>query len=239
MIARPLAPALACLAATLLLAACQHAPEPRSSTPAVPNWTDGWQPVALPGKRATAYKTQLADGRWVLLAQSERSASMLRRAVRIEPDRLGRVSFSWKVDALLSDADVQHSDTEDAVVRVLLAFDGDPSRLSAAHAHDVRSGAQPQRRDTALRHADVRLGHAGRSPARLVVNKRSDRIRKIVVESGPAHLGQWRSYTRNVREDFMRAFGEEPGALIGVAVMTDTDNTQSRAEAWYGEVRLD
>jgi hypothetical protein len=76
-------------------------------------------------------------------------------------------------------------------------------------------------------------------PDTLVLNNRSDRIRKIVIESGPAHVGQWRSYKRNVRDDFRRAFGEEPGALIGVAVMTDTDNTQSRAEAWYGEVRFE
>jgi hypothetical protein len=238
MIARSLAPALACLAATLLLVACQHAPESGSSTPAVPNWTDGWQPVALPGKRATAYKTHLTDGRWVLVAQSERSASMLRRPVRIEPDRLGRVSFSWKVDALLSDADVQHGDTEDAVVRVLLAFEGDPSRLSARTrmmfdlAHGLTGETPPFA--TLMYVWDTRAAAGS-----LVVNPRSDRIRKIVVESGATHLGQWRSYTRNVREDFVRAFGEDPGALIGVAVMTDTDNTQSRAEAWYGEIRFE
>ena len=58
------------------------------------------------------------------------------------------------------------------------------------------------------------------------------------LESGPAHLGQWRSYERDVRADYRRAFGEDPGALIGLAVMTDSDNTQSRAEAWYGEIRL-
>ena len=73
----------------------------------------------------------------------------------------------------------------------------------------------------------------------LVVNKRSDRIRKIVLESGPAHLGQWRNYRRDIRADYRRAFGEDPGALIGVAVMTDSDNTQSRAEAWYGEIRFE
>jgi hypothetical protein len=73
----------------------------------------------------------------------------------------------------------------------------------------------------------------------IVFNRRSDRIRKIVLESGPAHLGQWRRYERDVREDYRRAFGEEPGALIGVAVMTDSDNTQSRAEAWYGEIRIE
>lgn len=38
--------------------------------------------------------------------------------------------------------------------------------------------------------------------------------------------------------DFRRAFGEEPGALIGVALMTDADNTRASAEASYGEVRL-
>jgi hypothetical protein len=72
----------------------------------------------------------------------------------------------------------------------------------------------------------------------VVLNQRSDRIRKIVLESGPAHLGQWRSYERDVRADYRRAFGEDPGALIGVAVMTDSDNTRSRAEAWYDEIRF-
>ena len=130
MIRSPTSTAAACLAAALLLGACQNTPEPRQSLSKAPNWTDNWQPVALPGKRATLYQTRLADGKWVLHAQSERSASMLRRSLRIEPDRLGTVTFSWKAGALVSDADVQHSDTEDAVLRVLLAFDGDPSRLS-------------------------------------------------------------------------------------------------------------
>ena len=30
----------------------------------------------------------------------------------------------------------------------------------------------------------------------------------------------------------------EPGALTGIALMTDTDNTQSKATAWYGPVSL-
>ncbi|HSB99074.1 MAG TPA: DUF3047 domain-containing protein, partial [Burkholderiaceae bacterium] len=29
-----------------------------------------------------------------------------------------------------------------------------------------------------------------------------------------------------------------PGRLIGIAMMTDTDNTGSAAEAWYGDVLL-
>ena len=73
----------------------------------------------------------------------------------------------------------------------------------------------------------------------LVVSPRSDRIRKIVLDSGSSRLGQWRQHRRNLVEDFRRAFGEDPGPLLAVAVMTDADNTQSTAQAWYGPIDLD
>jgi len=222
-----------------MLAACQHAPAPPSPTPTQvsPRWTDGWQPFVLPGKSATVYAPGHDDGRWVLHAQSERSASMYRRVMRIEAEQLGQVSFSWKVRSLLSAADVRESETGDAVVRVMLAFDGDPSRLSARTRlmFDLMQSLSGEAPPFAT------LMYVWDSRAEVdsvVLNKRSDRVRKIVLESGPAHLGQWRSYQRDVRADYRRAFGEEPGALIGVAVMTDSDNTRSRAEAWYGEIRF-
>lgn len=191
----------------------------------------------LPGKTATAYSPGYVDGRWAIHAKSERSASMYRRSVRIEPGQLGNVTFSWKTASLLSDGDVRESDTEDAVVRVMLAFDGDPSRLSARTRmmFDLMQSlsGEPPPFATLMYVWDSRA-----EVDTVVLNRRSDRIRKIVLETGPTHLGQWRSYERDVRADYRRAFGEDPGALIGLAVMTDSDNTQSRAEAWYGEIRL-
>ena len=41
---------------------------------------------------------------------------------------------------------------------------------------------------------------------------------------------------RNVYEDYRRAFGKEPPRVSGVAIMTDTDNTQERAAAYYGDL---
>jgi hypothetical protein len=72
----------------------------------------------------------------------------------------------------------------------------------------------------------------------VVVNPRTDRVRKIVLDSGPQHLGRWRDHQRDLAADFRRAFGEEPGRLVAVAVMTDGDNTRSSTRAWYGEVDL-
>jgi hypothetical protein len=73
----------------------------------------------------------------------------------------------------------------------------------------------------------------------VIVNPRTDRVRKLVVESGADHVKQWRQYQRDVRADFEKAFGEAPGALAGVAIMTDSDNTRSNVRAWYGDIRLD
>jgi hypothetical protein len=76
-------------------------------------------------------------------------------------------------------------------------------------------------------------------PAESVIqNPRTDRIQKIVVESGAQRLNQWLTYERNVREDYVKAFGEPPGALIGIGLMTDSDNTRSHAQAWYGPIQL-
>jgi len=45
-------------------------------------------------------------------------------------------------------------------------------------------------------------------------------------------------YERNIRIDYKNAFGEAPGALIGIGLMTDSDNTQSQVQAWYGAIQL-
>jgi hypothetical protein len=77
-----------------------------------------------------------------------------------------------------------------------------------------------------------------RAPGTVIVHPRSSRVRAIVVESGAGRLGQWTSYTRDVRADYERAFGELPGKLTGVALMTDSDNTHTKAQAWYGPLRF-
>jgi hypothetical protein len=64
------------------------------------------------------------------------------------------------------------------------------------------------------------------------------RARTIVVRSGPAELGRWVEERRDVYQDYRRLFGAEPSRLAGVAVMTDTDDSGERAEAWYDAIIL-
>ncbi len=70
----------------------------------------------------------------------------------------------------------------------------------------------------------------------MVPNAFTNCVMMIVVESGKSKLGQWVKEERNIYEDYKKAFGEEPGMITGVAVMTDTDNTGEFAIGYYGDI---
>jgi hypothetical protein len=70
-------------------------------------------------------------------------------------------------------------------------------------------------------------------------NAYTNRVRMIVLESGPARLGQWVEERRNVYDDYVKAFGSTPPPVSGVAIMTDTDDTGESAVAWYGDITLE
>lgn len=64
-------------------------------------------------------------------------------------------------------------------------------------------------------------------------------IKLIVLESGSEKVEQWISEERNVLEDYKKAFGRMPSGNVGaVAIMTDADNTQSSAEAYYSDIKV-
>lgn len=197
----------------------------------------GWAAINLPGKQRTNYRELVLDGRRLVHARAESAASLLRREARVEPHDLQTIRFSWRVQELIANADLSDSERADSPVRIILAFDGDHSRLSMRNrmAFDLAlalTGETPP-------FATLMYVWDNQAPPESVIRSgRTDRIRKIVVESGARRLGQWSDYERDIDADFRKSFGEPPGRLLYVGLMTDSDNTRSMAEAWYGEVRL-
>lgn len=197
-----------------------------------------WEAVTLPGKLRTAFKLEKHDHRDALSAHAQASASMLRQRLNVPAGQLGRLQFAWQIDNLMAEADMGERDSEDAPVRLILAFEGDRSRFSAKNA--MLSDLTEALTGEPLPYATLMYVWCNRRPVdSVIVNPRTDRVRKLVVETGPAHIRQWRQYERDVRADFERAFGEAPGALVGMAIMTDSDNTRGHVRAWYGDIRLD
>ena len=63
-------------------------------------------------------------------------------------------------------------------------------------------------------------------------------LKIIVVESGEQNLGRWVYEERNIYEDFRKYFGKDPGNVGAIAIMTDSDNTASVAEAQYNDIEV-
>jgi len=225
------------------LGACAHGPgDGVTSLSAGPTaWTPEqiarWQPMHLPGKRTTHYALDEQAGRAAVRAQAESSVSVLRQPLRVEPHELGHVEFSWNVPALIDGADVGQRQSDDSPVRLVLAFDGDRSTFSAKNA--MLSELVNALTGEPLPYATLMYVWCNTRPVgTVVIGHRTDRIRSLVVASGPQQLKQWLHFRRDVRADFERAFGEPPGALLSIGLMTDSDNTQSSALAWYGGIAL-
>ena len=194
-----------------------------------------WSDSALPGKRNTRYTPLVIDGRPVVHAAADSAASLYRRKLRLESTELVTVRFSWRVQDLIGAADLNDRDSDDSPVRVILAFDGDHGRLSLRNrmTFELAQAVTGEQ----LPFATLMYVWDNKAPLESVIhNRRTDRIRKIVLDSGAGQLGHWRHHERDIAADFRRTFGEDPGALISVGLMTDSDNTRSSAEAWYGEV---
>lgn len=226
------------LAVGMLAVGCAHPPAGDAIRAAVPRPEPrAWSSFVLPGKRPTTYQHVLFDGRPAIRAQADGSASMYRQRLSLEQAQIGSIDFSWWVPALMAGADLSDRERADSPVRVVLAFDGDLSRLSRKdrlmfELAETLTGESPP-------YATLMYVWDTRSPPETVIpGGRSDRIRKIVVDSGPMHLKSWRHHRRDIARDFERAFGESPGRLIGVALMTDSDNTASRVNAIYGSLML-
>jgi hypothetical protein len=196
-----------------------------------------WRHMTFPGKTATRFSYARKDGRDAIAVLASSSASMLRRKVRIEPAELRNVRFSWKVPQLIAGADLALRDADDSPVRVVLFFEGDRSRFSARDSmlsELVRTLSGEEMPYATMMYVWCNRREAGS----VVASPRTSRVRTVVVESGAQTLGQWLDYERDIRADYERAFGEAPGALVGIGIMSDSDNTQSTAQAWYGPVRL-
>ena len=196
----------------------------------------GWQPWILSRfKRPTEYRLVNQQGKTVVRARARASASGLVHPLALDPDRYPLLNWQWKVDELIQRADNTQKHLEDAPVRLVVSFDGDMTKLSPGDRAffdniSLLTGQQ-------LPYATLMYIWENRAPLETVIpNRHTSRIRMIVAESGKDKLGQWQDVTRNIVADYRRAFGEEPGRITAVGIMTDTDNTGDRAHAWYGDI---
>jgi hypothetical protein len=212
--------------------------QPFSLTPAGQPAPAGWEPWILSRFLAkTHYQIVNEDGERVLQADANVSASGMLQPLVVSPQDYPWLSWRWKVPQLIADADNSSRGGDDSPVRVIVAFDGDKSKFDFEDATLARTVKLFSGRE--MPYATIQYIWENRQPPETVLeNAKTSRAKMLVVESGPGRVGRWLNFKRNVRADFERLFGEPPGPIIFVGVMTDSNATASKTSAYYGDIRL-
>ena len=219
------------------LPAQEELPKFSAETPreGMPN---GWNFYRIaPYKKNTVYRLEKYQGRTVLSADSKTSASGL--AVKLRPRQANNLWLQWEwkaINAILN-VDNANGPNDDAPLRILVAFNGNKSKLSLKEKLNFEMASLISGQE--MPYATLMYIWSGNTPVDTIIpNAYTSRIKMIVVDSGWESLGEWHKHQRDLAADYKRAYGEAPGEVIGIALLTDTDNTKSETRAFYGDIEL-
>ncbi|MEK9141623.1 MAG: DUF3047 domain-containing protein [Nitrospirota bacterium] len=196
---------------------------------------EGWKPLTFKKIPTLTTYELVRDGEHVVVkATSDASASGLTKEVRIDPKEFPIVRWRWKVDNLLKNSDATRKDGDDYPARLYITFEYDPDKVSVGKKLKYKAGQ--------VLFGDIPIGAISyvwerKAPVGAIIdNAYTDFVKMVVVESGPQNIGRWIEESRDIYEDYTKAFGEEPPLINGVAIMSDTDNTKDRVTAYYGDI---
>ena len=191
--------------------------------------------VAYPNVKPNQFALVLDEGKTVLKVDSSNSAGSMAIPVALLGAPTTTLQWRWKVSRVLDKADMDDKLADDHSARLYVFFDVPLESLSLADRTKIRLARSIAGVDVptaALCYVwdnKHRVGYTAWSPF-------TRQLRKVVLQSGPEAIGQWRLESRDVAADFRQAFGFEAPAVTGVSVGNDTDNTEDRVTSWFGDV---
>lgn len=198
----------------------------------------GWKPLTFSKiSRHTRYTLVREEGRLMIKAESHQSASGLYIPLELDPGTYSSISWCWKINRILKKGNETKKEGDDYAARIYVTFKYDPEKATFWErtkfgAIKMIYGEYPPK--SAINYVWANFLPKGNS----IPNPYTDRAEMVAVESGAEYVGQWRCEERDIEEDYQKFFGEKPPPLLGVAVMTDTDNTQEEAIAYYSNLLI-
>jgi hypothetical protein len=197
-----------------------------------------WSPLAFGGDRGeTVYSGRILGGRQCLWAEASAGGSGLLKLTPISPDSLPIIRWAWWIPEPVPGGDLRQKEGDDFAARIYVNFRFEPSKAGPLHRLRQRL-ANRRFGGEAPGKALVYVWGNQASAGTVAKSAYTDQAALLVVRSGTEGTGAWWEETRNLQEDYLAAFGEEPPQLHSVAIMTDADDTGTRASACYGDVVL-
>ena len=202
--------------------------DPSQETP------DDWAPISFSDiDMRTRYDLVRVDSSVVVRARSEGGAAGLATKRRVDLTEYPILEWRWKVDGIVEDGNARTKEGDDYPARIYVTFDyEDLGFVDRAKLTALRALGYDEIPTRALNYI-----WANRVPqGAFLENAYTDWVVMVAVRSGEQHAGRWVTERRNVLQDYRAAFGGDPPPVNGIAIMTDTDNTNGEATAYYGDI---
>lgn len=238
--------------ALALVAACASTPElrppipasgvlfptPFSQAPALEGSPAGWHAYRLLRfKPLTRYSLVRDGATMVVHAHASSSASGIQHPVSVDLHDYPVATWRWRVPRLIDNADNEVPFMSDAPARVVFTFEGGRERLPAHEQLNFDLARAFSGND--LPYATLMyIWEPGREEGDIITHYNSTRVKMIVAANGHRELDRWHFLRVNLLEDYRRAFGEDPPRVKAVGIMSDSDNTGTVIDAYYGDIRF-
>ena len=197
-----------------------------------------WEKIRFIGMlRYTQYSFVHDEGVRVVKAVSDNAASGIAHSFIVNVKEYPFITWRWKIKNLIKKNTIDTKDGDDYPARLYVMFSYDPRHYTHTERllfHFIQKFYQrviPARALCYVWSTKTPAGTIEPSPY-------TPWVQTVVVEQGKKNLNKWQFEERHVYEDYKKAFGHEPPAVMGIGIMTDADSTGEEATAYYGDVRF-
>jgi len=202
---------------------------------------EGWELITYFRRAKNKMSLSKEGKRTVLMVKSRGSASAILKRPKVDLKAFPVLVWCWKINRVVGMAVESRNERNDSAARIRVIF-------------GKRAAKPPQKPPDILKFfKSLGFQTGGVEPRGFKIDyiwgntiPRGETIdypgsknhKMVIVQSGEERVNRWVWEKRNLVEDYRQFFGGTPPGLAGIAVLTDTDQTNEGVIAHYSNIVL-
>lgn len=201
-------------------------------------YLDNWKHFQFSsGKKSTEYKIFSENGHTYLQIISDSSASGLVCKTKFNPNKYPLLAWKWKVNNIIPNLESKTKKGDDYPLRIFVMFEKDSSQISfweklEKSAVKLISGYEPPYKSLCYVWAN------SIADTLHYFSPYTDDVIIFPKQAGPENCYQWLEEEVNIVDHYKKYFDEEVPVIACIAIMGDTDNTESKSTSFLEYIKI-
>ena len=187
--------------------------------------SQGWKPLTF---RSLTPMQFSANGAGQLEIRGTKAASLIWKALDESEWQARTASWRWRVESGPPATSLTVKGGDDRAIALYFVFARDDAAARAARGSSSLGSAMWWSSGSALVYV---WGGVGAKNAVIASPHMGSSGKLMLRQPGSLADGKWQPERADLAADFRRAFGREPGPLVGIAISSDNDDTGTSTRA--------